>query len=155
AADTSHLRAIGVILNRKGGTPRYATFAGEAVGVNDILARQTFYGDANLDQVVDGTDYSLIDNGFNFSLSGWINGDFNYDAHIDGTDYALIDNAFNFQSAPAMHALSSSESGSYFGDADLTGLIMGDDFTNLPAGFDPGYGPDLVGWPYGNFDLAT
>jgi len=48
---------------------------------------------------VDGTDYSLIDGGFNNHQSGWINGDFNYDNVIDGTDYSFIDGGFNNQGA--------------------------------------------------------
>ena len=31
------------------------------------------------------------------ALTGWYNGDFNYDGVIDGSDYTLIDNAFNNQ----------------------------------------------------------
>jgi hypothetical protein len=30
-------------------------------------------------------------------MTGWANGDFNYDGVIDGSDYTLIDNAFNTQ----------------------------------------------------------
>jgi hypothetical protein len=64
-----------------------------------VLVKYTYYGDANLDGQVDGSDYTLIDNGFNQhgSLTGWYNGDFNYDGKIDGSDYTLIDNAFNTQ----------------------------------------------------------
>ena len=32
-------------------------------------------------------------------LTGWFNGDFNYDGVINGSDYTLIDNAFNTQGA--------------------------------------------------------
>ena len=58
------------------------------------------YGDANLDGHVDGTDYSLIDNGFNMGLHGWINGDFNGDGKVDGADYSLIDNSFHDGAQP-------------------------------------------------------
>jgi hypothetical protein len=63
--------------------------------------KYTYYGDANLDGAVDGSDYTLIDAGFNShgTLTGWYNGDFNYDGLIDGSDYTLIDNAFNTQGA--------------------------------------------------------
>lgn len=63
----------------------------------DILIKYTYYGDANLDGQVDGTDYSRIDNGYLSHSTGWLNGDFNYDNTIDGSDYTLIDNAFNTQ----------------------------------------------------------
>src|SRR5262249_9569223 len=59
----------------------------------------TYYGDANVDGHVDGSDYSLIDNGYLAHAAGWFNGDFNYDGTINGSDYTLIDNAFNTQGA--------------------------------------------------------
>jgi hypothetical protein len=39
----------------------------------------------------------LVDNGYLQHLTGWYNGDFNYDGVVDGSDYTLIDNAFNTQ----------------------------------------------------------
>ncbi len=106
-ANTAHNTALGVISNTNaGGTQIYGTgttlgmFAGTNPGPNDVLVKYTYYGDANLDGVVDGSDYTLIDNGFNNRLTGWYNGDFNYDGTIDGSDYTLIDNAFNTQAAP-------------------------------------------------------
>jgi hypothetical protein len=57
--------------------------------------KYTYFGDANLDGQVNGTDYTAIDNGFNAGLTGWNNGDFNYDGLINGDDYVLIDNSFN------------------------------------------------------------
>jgi hypothetical protein len=64
---------------------------------SDVEVRHTYYGDANLDGRLDGSDYSKIDNGYIRHLSGWSNGDFNYDGVVDGSDYTLIDNAFNRQ----------------------------------------------------------
>ena len=32
-------------------------------------------------------------------MTGWFNGDFNYDGVVNGSDYTLIDNAFNTQGA--------------------------------------------------------
>lgn len=66
---------------------------------SDLLIKYTYYGDANLDGKVDGSDYSLIDNGYLHHLTGWYNGDFNYDGIVNGSDYALIDNSFNTQGA--------------------------------------------------------
>ena len=107
AADTTHLTALGVIVNDNGsGTPLYgsggsiaATIDGLAPSDGDTLVKYTYYGDANLDGKVDGSDYSLIDNGYLNQLTGWFNGDFNYDGVIDGSDYTLIDNSFNTQGA--------------------------------------------------------
>jgi hypothetical protein len=77
---------------------------GVSPGANDVLVRYTYFGDANLDGQVDGSDYTLIDNGSTNRLTGWGNGDFNYDGAIDGSDYTLIDNAYNTQGARAVPA---------------------------------------------------
>jgi hypothetical protein len=99
AADTTHLTAIGVILN--GSSYGSGTTLGLFDNINavstDVLVKYTYYGDANLDGAVDGSDYSLIDIGFHNGLTGWGNGDFNYDGIVDGSDYTLIDNAYNTQ----------------------------------------------------------
>jgi hypothetical protein len=62
-----------------------------------VLVKYTYFGDADLNGSVDGSDYSRIDNGYLASATGWFNGDFNYDDIINGSDYTLIDNAFNRQ----------------------------------------------------------
>jgi hypothetical protein len=98
AADTSHLTALGVMLNKNVyGNPIYYTFGGQSADASAILVRYTYYGDANLSGAVDSADYASIDNGFLQNLTGWSNGDFNYDGVVNGSDYTLIDNAFNQQ----------------------------------------------------------
>jgi autotransporter-associated beta strand protein len=110
AADSTHLTAIGVIQDSvdqtNNGASLYTTFNGLNVYSNDVLAEVTYYGDANLDGEVDGSDYSRIDAAFlnnqnssSPAMTGWFNGDFNYDGVINGSDYTLIDNAFNSQGA--------------------------------------------------------
>jgi hypothetical protein len=106
ATNTSHLTAIGVMPNFNGlGGATDSTFQGQAVNPNDVLVRYTYYGDANLDGKVDGSDYSRIDSAAAMdqtnpnAASGWSNGDFNYDGSIDGSDYTLIDNGYNVQGA--------------------------------------------------------
>jgi hypothetical protein len=105
-SDSTHLTALGVILNNDGnGNILYGIdgglglFDGYNPSISDVLIRYTYYGDANLDGKVDGSDYSRIDGGSLARLTGWYNGDFNYDGAIDGSDYTLIDNAFNTQGA--------------------------------------------------------
>jgi hypothetical protein len=108
AADTTHLTAIGVILNSPtgsgpgrlyGGSGPLGTFDGTSPASTDVLVKYTYFGDANLDGKVDGSDYSRIDAGVLTGATGWYNGDFNYDGTIDGSDYTLLDNAFNTQAA--------------------------------------------------------
>jgi autotransporter-associated beta strand protein len=94
AADTTHLTAVGVATG-------LTTFQGMNVSTGDVLVKDTYYGDANLDGQVTSADYTLIDAGYlsGGTLAGWQNGDFNYDGVINGSDYTLIDNAFNTQGA--------------------------------------------------------
>ncbi len=98
SAATATNTALGIELNNNGSGGKYfSTFDGQTVSNTDVLVKYTYFGDANLDGVVNGSDYTLIDNGFNNSLTGWHNGDFNYDGVVNGDDYTLIDNAFNTQ----------------------------------------------------------
>ncbi len=105
ASDPNHLTAVGAILNSVGSTPLYSSFLGQAVTTSDVLVRYTYFGDANLDGSVNGSDYTLIDNGFNNNLAGWYNGDFNYDGVVNGDDYTLIDNAFNGQDSSPLGSM--------------------------------------------------
>ena len=99
AADAAHLSAVGVIANAgPGGSALYPTFAGQPAAAADVLVRQTVYGDADLNGVVNAADYVRLDAGFLAGQSGWGHGDFNYDGVVDGSDYTLADNAFNTQS---------------------------------------------------------
>ena len=74
AADQSHLTTLGIVQSTG------ANFDGIGTSTNDVLVKFTYFGDANLDGKVDGSDYALADNGFDKHLTGWANGDFNYDA---------------------------------------------------------------------------
>ena len=110
-ADSTHLTTLGFVSNDDGtGRPIYG--AGTTLGLFNgynppaasVLVKYTYYGDANLDGRVDGSDYTRIDFGYSNHLSGWSNGDFNYDGVVDGSDYTLIDNAFNNQGAGLANA---------------------------------------------------
>ncbi|WP_428937553.1 hypothetical protein [Fontivita pretiosa] len=106
AAAGSYLYGVGVLLNNDGsGNLIHTSFAGQPLSGNEVLVKFTYFGDADLSGSIDATDYSLIDNGYVNSLSGWINGDFDYSGSIDATDYALIDNAYVNQSGPLAEAL--------------------------------------------------
>jgi len=103
AGNAAHLTTLGVIQNSGDGTTSgatlYSTFDGTSSSNSVVLVKYTYYGDANLDGQVDGSDYSRIDYGYTAHATGWFNGDFNYDGVVDGSDYTLIDNAFNTQGA--------------------------------------------------------
>ena len=77
------------------------TFGGVSVGGGDVLVMYTYAGDLNMDGLVDGADYGVIDNNVQFpGMSGYSNGDINYDGVIDGADYGVIDNTVQLQGAP-------------------------------------------------------
>ena len=107
AADSTHLTAVGVILNAAtDGSPLWGAgtglglFDGVDTTAADVLVKYTYYGDANLDGATNAADYTRLDAGFVLHQTGWLNGDFNYDGAVDGSDYALTDNAFNAQQVP-------------------------------------------------------
>ncbi|MEA2710136.1 MAG: lysozyme [Phycisphaerales bacterium] len=69
-----------------------ALFGDETVDATSVVIKYTYAGDANLDGIISGDDYSSID--FNVSsvgAFGYSNGDFNYDGIISGDDYSTID----------------------------------------------------------------
>jgi GH25 family lysozyme M1 (1,4-beta-N-acetylmuramidase) len=77
-----------------------ALWNGESVSAASILVKYTYAGDANLDGVIDGGDYGVIDNFVQVpGASGYFNGDFNFDGVVDGGDYGVIDNNIQAQGA--------------------------------------------------------
>ena len=54
----------------------------------------TYFGDANLDYVVDVLDLAVVANNFGLSEQGWSDGDFNGDAVVDVLDLARLANNF-------------------------------------------------------------
>ncbi|HUU91784.1 MAG TPA: S8 family serine peptidase [Phycisphaerae bacterium] len=102
------ITALGVIDNAdtEPGIGGLEDLDGEPVDETSVLVKYTYYGDANLDGIVDSNDYDRID--INWLLwvryqkvpdGGWrwAVGDFNYDGTIDSNDYDLIDNAYTHQ----------------------------------------------------------
>ncbi len=63
--------------------------------ISDVY--ETLPGDANLDRIVDGTDFILW-NQNKFQAERWCGGDFNLDGTVDGADF-IIWNAYKFTSA--------------------------------------------------------
>jgi len=95
----SNYTGIGITYNDKAAAglpagPLYTSFDGQVVGVNDVLVKYTWFGDADLNGQVNSNDYFQIDTGFLGSKTGWINGDFDYNGVINTNDYFLIDSAF-------------------------------------------------------------
>ncbi|MBC8105215.1 MAG: matrixin family metalloprotease [Anaerolineae bacterium] len=74
-----------------------ATFFGQTLDDSAVVVRLTYYGDTDLNGVVDFDDYSRIDAGFNGDKTGWFNGDVDGNGIVDFDDYSIIDLAFNTQ----------------------------------------------------------
>ncbi|CAN5683804.1 hypothetical protein BH09PLA1_BH09PLA1_24600 [soil metagenome] len=82
------------------------TFSGQGVDGTAVLVKFTYYGDADLNGIVNFDDYSRIDGGFNNGGNKWSRGDFDYNGVINFDDYSLIDLAFNTQSGSLRRAMS-------------------------------------------------
>lgn len=63
-------------------------------GFNQIIVRHTFFGDLNLDGLVDAADYLVVDNNFGTGTT-ILTGDANLDGLVDAADYVIIDNNYS------------------------------------------------------------
>jgi hypothetical protein len=97
ADDQTDTTAIGAADNQDLG---YTTFAGVAVSQNSVLLKYTYYGDANLDGVVNRLDVTITSLGYSFGASGWGDGDFSYSGSVTKEDLTLLAIGYNFQGAP-------------------------------------------------------
>lgn len=64
----------------------FSTVDGQTVTSTTVLVKYTWYGDLNLDGVVDSSDVALMSDG----NSGWIGGDLNYDGVVNADDWGLF-----------------------------------------------------------------
>ncbi|MBL7132690.1 MAG: SBBP repeat-containing protein, partial [Phycisphaerae bacterium] len=96
AASGDHSTTLAVFDNSGPGGGK-TDLEGVPVDATSVLVKYTWYGDINLDGVVDFNDYNIIDNTF---LSGattdqhWQRGDLNYDGVVDFNDYNVMDNTW-------------------------------------------------------------
>ncbi|MGD0140990.1 MAG: PEP-CTERM sorting domain-containing protein [Tepidisphaeraceae bacterium] len=60
-----------------------------------IEVKYTLLGDANLDGLVNGSDFNILAANFNQSITGWDQGDFNYDGLVNATDFNVLAANFN------------------------------------------------------------
>ncbi len=78
-------------------TPHYAL--GYADGADDIVSgllsgeievAYTLIGDANLDGIVSGDDFTILVGNLGKQVAGWDKGDFNYDGVVSGDDFTAL-----------------------------------------------------------------
>jgi len=70
---------------------------GVAAGLTSgqIEVMYTLIGDANLDGLVNGSDFNILAANFNQSVTGWDQGDFNYDGLVNTADFNELAANFN------------------------------------------------------------
>jgi hypothetical protein len=103
AADPANNRAIAIGLIDNA-TLGWTTFLGVDIDATTLLVRPTWYGDANLDGLVNATDLGLLNAGAAGGLTGWYNGDFDGDGAVTADDFALFNlgNAMQRPLTPAV-----------------------------------------------------
>ena len=88
--------SIGAVRNgdyaTMGFDPVKTTLGGVNVDETFVFVAPALNGDANLDGVLDQTDYYYWLEGYEggTGVSGWMNGDFNYDGATDVQDLAIL-----------------------------------------------------------------
>jgi hypothetical protein len=77
----------------------------EPIDPSTLIAKYTFFGDANLDGQVTGDDYLSVDANLGLTGAQWFQGDFNFDGKTTGDDYLAIDaNLGKGTAAPLLYA---------------------------------------------------
>jgi autotransporter-associated beta strand protein len=146
AANAAGIIGIGMVVNNNAGSPLFAMFDGQPTSTTDVLTKETFFGDTDLNGTVNAADYSRIDNGYASNLTGWINGDFNYDGTVNAADYSMIDLAYALQSSNG----SPLNSPSLDSDSSDTNVNNG----SLSSTGTPPIGSTTYGFGDSTFDLA-
>ncbi|MGD0461182.1 MAG: choice-of-anchor tandem repeat GloVer-containing protein [Tepidisphaeraceae bacterium] len=60
------------------------------VAANSVLVAYALYGDANLDGVVNGTDFTILVSNLGKPVTGWDQGDFFYTGTVTGADFTAL-----------------------------------------------------------------
>jgi len=97
-----------------------------------IEVKYTLLGDANLDGLVNGSDFNILAANFNQSITGWDQGDFNYDGLVNASDFN--DLAANFNQGVSGADVSAGDVAALDAFATANGLSM--PTSNVP---EPGF----------------
>jgi hypothetical protein len=88
------------------------TWMGQPINdTNNVLVRMTWYGDGNLDGVVNRLDVSALSQGYNgiAGYVGWSDGDYTYSGDITKVDVSLLAQSYLFQGAPLGDAITAGQ----------------------------------------------
>jgi hypothetical protein len=88
------------------------TWMGQPINdTNNVLVRMTYYGDGNLDGVVNRLDVSALSQGYNgiAGYVGWSDGDYTYSGDITKVDVSLLAQSYLFQGAPLGDAITAGQ----------------------------------------------
>lgn len=78
----------------------FTTYGGQPVNPTDWIIQYTRMGDANLDHVVNLTDFNRIAANFGAANKTWSQGDFNYDTVVSLHDFNLLAANFGLSASP-------------------------------------------------------
>jgi hypothetical protein len=88
------------------------TWLGQAINdPNNVLVRLTYYGDGNLDGVVNKFDVAALAQGYSglAGYIGWSDGDYTYAGYISKLDISLLAQSYVFQGAPLGDAITAGQ----------------------------------------------
>src|SRR5204862_7998111 len=86
AANSSSLHRTGIGLGEASALG-ISNFLGQDVDATTLLLRHTYFGDSNLDGMVDSLDFDRLAVNFNMAGKFWHEGDFNYDGTVNALDF--------------------------------------------------------------------
>ena len=77
-----------------------ASYLGQPVNPDDVIVRTTRYGDANLDGLVNLSDFNRLASNFGSASGVWSQGDFNYDNNVNLADFNRLAANFGLSAGP-------------------------------------------------------
>jgi hypothetical protein len=95
----------------------------KGVSAGQVFIAYTLYGDANIDGVVNGDDFTILIGNLHKSVSSWDQGDFNYDGVVSGDDFTLLVGNLGKKANTAAVAIPSSDYAAIDAFAAANGLL--------------------------------
>jgi autotransporter-associated beta strand protein len=93
------------------------------VSTGEIEVKYTIQGDANLDGVVNGEDFTILASNLGKQVNAWDRGDFNYDGVVGGDDFTALVSHLGMQANGADLSLPASDLAAIDAFAAANGLM--------------------------------